>query len=129
MREFDVPGSVVWAIALCALMIGLSKLPDWNGFYLSGRGACSSLFFVTNQSRISNPLLDIGLLIHNKVFAFSNIAALIHYSATTATGFMMSLYLQYVKDLSPREAGMISDSLTHFDGPALASGRQTIRSF
>ncbi|MEA2107013.1 MAG: MFS transporter [Bacteroidota bacterium] len=43
----------------------------------------------------------------NKVFAFSNYAALINYSATFAIGFLLSLYLQYIKDLNPQQAGQV----------------------
>ena len=44
---------------------------------------------------------------HNRVFAFSNLAALINYSATAAVGFLLSLYLQYIKALSPQQAGLV----------------------
>ena len=37
------------------------------------------------------------LFFHNAIFAFSNLAALINYSATFAVTFLMSLYLQYIK--------------------------------
>ena len=43
----------------------------------------------------------------NKVFAFSNLAALVNYSATFAVTFLLSLYLQYIKGLSPQEAGLV----------------------
>ena len=106
-EKFDLSGAIVWALALVALMTGLSQLPQTKAFFFLGAFAVLSVLFVAMQMRKSLPLLDIGLLINNRVFAFSNLAALIHYSATTATGFMMSLYLQYVKGLAPREAGFI----------------------
>jgi MFS family permease len=43
----------------------------------------------------------------NTVFVFSNLAALINYSATFAVSFLLSLYLQYIKGLSPQNAGLI----------------------
>ncbi|HEX9899696.1 MAG TPA: MFS transporter, partial [Candidatus Methylomirabilis sp.] len=43
----------------------------------------------------------------NAVFTFSNLAALINYSATFAVTFLLSLYLQYTKGLGPRDAGLI----------------------
>src|SRR5690606_24398193 len=48
-----------------------------------------------------------ALLRSNRVFAFSNLAALLNYAATFGVTFFLSLYLQYVKGLSPRDAGMI----------------------
>jgi MFS family permease len=48
---------------------------------------------------------------NNRVFAFSNLAALINYSATFAVTFLLSLYLQYTKELSPQTAGLILVSM------------------
>ena len=41
------------------------------------------------------------------MFAFSNLAALVNYSATFSIIFLLSLYLQKVKGLAPRDAGVI----------------------
>jgi len=49
----------------------------------------------------------VRLFIHNRVFAFSCLAALIHYSATFGVTFLVSLFLQYVQGLSPQEAGLV----------------------
>ena len=43
----------------------------------------------------------------NITFAFSNLAALINYSATFAVGFIFSLYLQVVRGYDAQAAGMI----------------------
>jgi MFS family permease len=48
-----------------------------------------------------------NLFRNNTVFALSNLAAFINYSATFAVTFLLSLYLQYVKDLTPQSAGLI----------------------
>jgi MFS family permease len=53
------------------------------------------------------PVLDMRLLMKNRVFAFSNLAALISYSATFAVTFLLSLDLQYTKGFSPEQAGLI----------------------
>ena len=51
--------------------------------------------------------MDINLFRKNRVFAFSNLAQLFSYSAAFAVSFLMSLYLQYIKGLSPQHAGLI----------------------
>jgi MFS family permease len=48
-----------------------------------------------------------NLFTSNKAFAFSNLAALINYSATFAVGFLLSFYLQYIKGFNPQTAGII----------------------
>ncbi len=62
--------------------------------------------FVRFETRTETPLLNVRLF-KNKTFAFSNLAALINYSAVFMTPFMLSLYLQYIKGLDPQAAGMI----------------------
>lgn len=51
--------------------------------------------------------MDIHLFLNNKVFAFSNLAALINYSATFVVTFLLSLYLQNIKLLTPAHTGVI----------------------
>jgi len=48
-----------------------------------------------------------NLFRNNRAFTFSNLAALINYSATFAVAFLISLYLQYVKGFEPQSAGFI----------------------
>lgn len=59
------------------------------------------------EANRKKPLLDINLLLSNKVFSYSNLAAMIHYSATSAIGFFLSLYLQYLKGFDAKTAGII----------------------
>ena len=53
------------------------------------------------------PLLNMKLFFENRVFGSSNLSAFINYAATFAVSFILSLYLQYSKHLSPKDAGMI----------------------
>ncbi len=57
--------------------------------------------------KVESPVLDITLYRNNTVFAFSNLAALINYSATFAVAFLLSLYLQYIKGFTPQYTGII----------------------
>lgn len=65
------------------------------------------ILFILSQQRGSNPLIKIELFTKNRLFAYSNLASLINYSATYAIVFLLSLYLQKVGALSPKSAGMI----------------------
>ena len=75
------------------------------GFILPG--ALGILVFIKWETKIESPVLDINLFRNNRVFAFSNLATLINYSATFAVTFLLSLYLQYIKKLTPENAGLI----------------------
>ena len=65
------------------------------------------ILFVILELRVKFPVFNVALFASNRLFAFSNLAALINYAATFAITFLMSLYLQIVLDLSPRNAGLI----------------------
>lgn len=96
-----------YALSLIGVMYGLSLLPDITGFVITFTGIILMAAFVWWELNEKNPLLEMKLFLKNRVFAFSNLAALINYSATFAVTFFMSLYLQYVRGLSPEFAGFV----------------------
>jgi EmrB/QacA subfamily drug resistance transporter len=106
-EKFDWRGSVIYGIALASFMYGFSRLPSTLGWTCLAAGLIAAIIFVLFEKNISNPVFDIQLLLKNRVFAFSGIAALINYSATSAIGFFISLYLQYLKGFDARTAGLI----------------------
>ena len=105
--RFDAVGAVLMAAGLVALMFGLGRLPAVVGIAFVAAGIVLIVGFIGWEARHPTPLLDLNLFRRNTAFAFSNLAALINYSATFAVGFLLSLYLQYIKGLSPREAGLL----------------------
>jgi EmrB/QacA subfamily drug resistance transporter len=106
-ESFDWQGAVIYGLSLAALMYGFSKLPSAAGWVITAAGLILMPLFIMREKRTKQPLFDITLISKNRVFAFSNLAALIHYAATSAVGFFLSLYLQYIKDLGPRDAGFV----------------------
>jgi EmrB/QacA subfamily drug resistance transporter len=106
-EKFDWIGSVVYGLALASFIYGFSRLPSEIGWICLVAGVILASVFIIIEKKIENPVFDIRLMIHNRVFAFSGLAALINYSATSAIGFFMSLYLQYLKGLDARSAGLI----------------------
>jgi len=104
---FDWKGSLIYGASLFGLMYGFSLLPELKGWIFLGCGVITAVGFVLFEQTSANPVFDIRLILRNRVFAFSGMAALIHYSATSATSFFISLYLQYLKDFDARSAGLI----------------------
>ncbi|HEX7535335.1 MAG TPA: MFS transporter [Syntrophales bacterium] len=104
---FDFKGAFLYMAALSALMYGFSSLTRTLGIWLIVIGLTLIVIFTVRERKVKNPLLDITLFRHNTVFVFSNLAALINYSATFAVSFLLSLYLQYIKGFSPLHAGVI----------------------
>jgi EmrB/QacA subfamily drug resistance transporter len=107
-EPFDWRGSLVYAAAVLMLITGASNLDKGVWFWaLTAAGTAGLFHFLVLESRTEYPVLNVALLRNNKVFAFSNLAALLNYAATFGVTFFLSLYLQYVKGLNPREAGTI----------------------
>lgn len=104
---FDAIGTVLYALALSALMIGLSLLRERAGILLVAAAAALFAAFLAWERRVSYPIIDVGLLASNPVFARSNLAALINYAATFAATFLLSLHLQYLRGLDPGRAGLV----------------------
>lgn len=105
--KFDFVGSIILAIALLLTMYGFSSLPEVYAIVMIAVGLIGMIAFVILETRLQNPVMDINLFRYNTVFAFSNLAALINYAATFAVSFLLSLYLQRMKGLSPQEAGLV----------------------
>jgi EmrB/QacA subfamily drug resistance transporter len=106
-EKFDVTGAILFSFTLVAIMYGFSQLPGLMGFGSVLLGALGVILFMKWEARAESPIVNMNLFRKNKVFAFSNLAALINYSATFAVSFLMSLYLQLVKGLNPEEAGLV----------------------
>lgn len=106
-EAFDGVGASLYGLALVLIMVGLSRAPAASGLGLILAGAVTLASFIRWERRTPSPMMALSLFRSNPVFTFSNLAALIHYSATFGSTFLLSLYLQYVKGLGPQAAGLV----------------------
>jgi len=106
-ENFDWSGAITCGLSLAAIMYGFSKLPTTTGWVVTFIGVVlvPLFFYIANKS--DSPVFDVSLLHKNKVFAFSSLAALIHYAATSAVGFFLSLYLKYIRGMEEQYSGLI----------------------
>ena len=105
--RFDWPGSLTYGLSLCAFLLGLSWLPLNRGIVLSTIGVAGLAGFAKWESRARAPVFDVNLFRHNRLFALSNLTALISYASVWAMSYLMSLYLQLIKHLSAETAGVV----------------------
>jgi EmrB/QacA subfamily drug resistance transporter len=107
-ERFDFVGAFLYIISLFCLIYGALNQKE-GGVYLvcMASGALGLLIFLAFEQRCSSQILDVGLVIRNRVFAFSNLATLINYAASSSIAFFFSLYLQVVRGYSPQGAGWI----------------------
>ena len=106
-ENFDLRGAILYGFTLAFILAGFTLLPQWTGAAMVGMGILGLALFIRWEGKVKNPVLNLDLFRQNRIFALSNLAALIHYNATFGVGFILSLYLQYVKGLSPFHAGWI----------------------
>ncbi len=106
-ERFDVAGSVIYCLSLVAVMYGFHLLPRITGVLFLSAGILGLALFLIWETKAESPVLDWSLFRRNRVFALSNLATFINYSATYAVSFLISLYLQYIKHLSPQAAGLV----------------------
>jgi EmrB/QacA subfamily drug resistance transporter len=106
-QRFDALGTAIYAVALAALTYSLSRVPTPLGLAGVAIGLVALGLFVAWELRSPSPVLDVRLLRDNAAFALANLAALTNYAATFAATFLLSLYLQYLRGMTPREAGLI----------------------
>lgn len=107
-EPFDRMGSIIYMAALSCLIVGVSHLESHA--WAPGLMAAGMIFmavFTVFEYRHPFPILDIRLLLGNRVLAFSNIATWINYAASFGLTFFFSLYLQVVKGMSAQATGFV----------------------
>ena len=105
--EFDWLGAILYTGAIVAFMLGISWLPKIEGCALMLVGVLGFYGFFRHQHHRDHPLIDVSLFYTNRIFTFSCIASILMYTATFANIVLLSLYLQYLLELSPTQAGLV----------------------
>ncbi len=105
-EPFDWLGSLLYGTSILLLVTGASNLGrgGW-AWALGAAGLLGLALFLARSARVPYPVLDVRLLRTNRLFALSNLSALLNYAGTFGVTFYLSLYLQYVRGMTPREAG------------------------
>lgn len=106
-EKLDIAGCLLYGCSIITLVYGSTRLAEDNGIYIMGLGLVLLGIFIYHELNVRFPVLEIRLFVQNKLFTFSSLAALINYSATYAITFLISLYLQYIKGISPQDTGII----------------------
>lgn len=106
-EKFDLAGSLLYGISLVTLMMGFTRIPQVTGFILVSAGVAMFIIFAVYELRIEHPVLNFKIFRSNRIYTLATTSALINYSATFGVGFLVSLYLQIVKGLTPLQAGTV----------------------
>jgi len=107
-ESYDLAGAVLYSVGLVAFMYGISSITTstWSG-YIFIAGLIILAIFIRHEMKTEYPVLNLKLFSGNIAFGFSNLAALINYSATFAVSFLLSLFLQVIMGYNSQQAGLI----------------------
>lgn len=104
---FDLVGALLYAAVVLFGIFGITSITSREGVVSILLFLLLLPIFLSHERRAQHPILDLRLFRDNRLFRYSNIAALINYSATFAIGYLLSLYLQIIKGLDPKSAGLV----------------------
>jgi EmrB/QacA subfamily drug resistance transporter len=105
--KIDHISALFYSTGLISIVYSTSNLNKSFGWPLLFTGILLLILFVMRSEKSLNPIIEITMFTRNRLFAFSNMAALINYSATFSLVFLMSLFLQKIKGFTPQHAGTI----------------------
>jgi EmrB/QacA subfamily drug resistance transporter len=106
-KSFDIKGTILYAAAIFCTMFGLSTITDNGSLFLALAGIVLVVIFIWYERRVAEPVLHVNLFFKNTRFARSSYTALLNYSCTYGSVYMVSLYLQSIGALNAVEAGFI----------------------
>jgi len=97
-EKFDFFGAIVYCFSLTTLMYSVSSMNSSKVMqWLFLIGLISFFVFIKWELKVQNPIIDLRLFTKNRMFAFSNFAALLVYGSTFSSSFLLSLYLTTYK--------------------------------
>lgn len=107
LGDFDKVGALVYGIAIILLMLGLSRFENVIDVTLICVGLVGLVFFFKYEQRHPHPVFDVSLFYTNTLFTLACVASLVMYTTTFGNVVLVSLYLQYIKDISPSTVGAL----------------------
>ena len=105
-NKFDFGGYVIFLVAIVALVLALDWMNKFSIIMLI-LSIITGYIFIRFELKKEKPFISIAFLKSNKYFTNSNFAALINYATTFAISYVLSLYLQNVRGMTPVGAGLI----------------------
>jgi EmrB/QacA subfamily drug resistance transporter len=113
-ETFDVPGAVLFALGLGALLLAMNQGHVWGwgslpviGCFTGAAILLGAFLFI--ESRSSSPMLDLGLF-RNRVFSACAVSAVLNYVCVASVTFLLPFYLIQGRGYTPGHAGLLLTS-------------------
>jgi MFS family permease len=104
---FDWQGAVIFGTGTTVFVIALTELPQWNHVLMLLASLMLMSLFIWHQSTIDQPLIRWQMFTQSRLYSCSLAAAFFMYASLYPLVFLLSLYLQYIHQLSPSDTGKI----------------------
>lgn len=105
--RLDLVGTLYMAIGMISSFVGLSVLPDWKGGLWLALGVAFIVIFIRHCYTAPSPLVRLNLVLGNKPFSRALAASIMVYASNYGLIFLLSLYLQYNRGMTPTKAGQV----------------------
>ena len=108
----DPRGAGLWGLTLVCLLVPLTFAAQWGWtsprtLGLLAIAAAGLTAFIFSELHATDPLLDLELVFHNRLFAAANLAALLNYMALGAITILTAVYLEVVQGRSASLTGWL----------------------
>jgi len=104
--KFSISSTLVLALSLTGILIGFSEITSNIGILTILAGIIGFILFIWLQTRVKNPLIHPELLF-NRAYIINNITSIINYGPGIFTLFLLTLYLQNIRGLTPNQTGLL----------------------
>ena len=109
--KLDIVGILLSSVAFASVLYAASEVSTrgWNDplvLSLFGGGVLALVLFAVHELRSQDPIVDLRLF-KNRIFTISNIVGWVSVLALFGAEFLMPLYLQSLRGLSPFETGLM----------------------
>jgi len=110
--HLDLPGTALLAAVLLTLLVPLIFVPFWGWLSpltlgLLGGFVVLLVVFVLVESRGEDPVLDLKLIRHNRLFAAATSAAFLNYAGLYGFTTLTAVFLEVTQGLSAQRAGLL----------------------
>lgn len=110
--HFDSPGVFLYISAIITSLCGLTLSGSHSaGLFLLAAGVILLAAFFRYETRREDSgrsaIMRVSMFRQSRTFTFSNLAALLNYSATFAISYEMSIYLQVILGIPSDRAGLL----------------------
>jgi EmrB/QacA subfamily drug resistance transporter len=108
----DYAGAALLGTFLVSLLVPLTFATEWGWaapltIGLLVLSAAALVAFILVERRVKSPVLDLDLLVHNRLFAAANLAALLNYMALYAISVLTAVHLEIVQGRSAAATGLL----------------------